>query len=87
MLDGEMIIMSAADSTFFNLNEVATLIWNAADGRTSLSEIVSNKVCATFDVERDQAAQDAEEFVNQLSSHGILLVSDQPIVDPKAFPL
>lgn len=87
MLDGEMIIMSAADSTFFNLNEVATLIWNAADGRTSLSEIVSNKVCEAFDVERGQAARDAEEFVNELSAHGILLVSDQPIDDPKASAL
>jgi hypothetical protein len=84
MLDGEMMIMSAADSTFFNLNKVATLIWNAADGRTSLAEIVSNKVCFEFDVDPRQAERDAEEFVAQLSQYGILLVSDQPIDDPKA---
>jgi hypothetical protein len=39
MLGGEMMIMSALDSTFFTLNEVATVIWQAADGNTPLSEI------------------------------------------------
>jgi len=37
LIGGEMMIMSAVDSTFFTLNEVATLIWQAADGRTPLS--------------------------------------------------
>ncbi|PYX36435.1 MAG: hypothetical protein DMG75_10595 [Acidobacteria bacterium] len=44
MMGGEMMIMSAADSTFFTLNEVASLIWQAADGRTSLFEIVDEKM-------------------------------------------
>ena len=30
---GEMMIMSAKDSTLFTLNEVAMAIWEAADGR------------------------------------------------------
>ena len=41
VLGGEMMIMSAVDSTFFTLNEVATAVWQAADGRTPLSEIVA----------------------------------------------
>ena len=36
-LGEEMVIMSAADSTLFNLNEVGTLIWQGADGKTSLA--------------------------------------------------
>ncbi len=35
------MIMSTVDSTFFTLNPVATVIWQAADGRTPLSEIVA----------------------------------------------
>ena len=31
VLGGEMMVMSAVDSTFFTLNEVATVIWQAAD--------------------------------------------------------
>jgi hypothetical protein len=78
MLGGEMMVMSAVDSTFFNLNEVATAIWQAADGRTPLSEIVSRRVCAEFEVEPETAQHDAEQFVEALSQHGILLVSDHP---------
>ena len=42
MLGGEMMIMSAVDSTFFTLNPVASVIWQAADGCTPLSEIVAS---------------------------------------------
>ena len=77
-----MMIMSAVDSTFFTLNQVATLIWQAADGRTPLSEIVTRKICPEFDVNPDQAGRDAEQFVNDLSQHGILLISEQPIPSP-----
>lgn len=78
MLGGEMMIMSAADSTFFTLNEVASVIWQAADGRTLLSAIVEEKVCREFDIAAEAAWQDAEQFVDQLSQHGILLVADSP---------
>jgi hypothetical protein len=81
MLGGEMMVMSALDSTFFTLNEVATVIWQAADGCTPLSEIVQRRVCGEFEIETEVARRDAEEFVSQLSQHGILLVSDHPIQD------
>jgi hypothetical protein len=83
ILGGEMMIMSAADSTFFTLNEVATVIWQAADGCTPLTEIVQRKICEEFEIEPDVARRDAEEFITELSQHGILLVSDHPIPDPK----
>ena len=79
IIGGEMMIMSPVDSTFFTLNEVATVIWQAADGRTPLEEIVKNRVCTEFEVEPQVAQQDSEAFVDELSKQGILLVSDQPI--------
>jgi hypothetical protein len=86
LIGGEMMIMSAVDSTFFTLNEVATVIWQAADGRTPLSDIVANKICREFEVDPDQAGRDVEQFVNDLSQHGILLVSEQPIPNSPASP-
>jgi hypothetical protein len=86
MLGGEMMIMSVKDSTFFTLDPVATAIWQAADGQTSLAEIVAKRICTEFDVSLEMAVQDAEQFAEELASHGILLVSDQPIcasVQPK----
>ena len=81
MVGGEMMVMSTADSTFFTLNEVASAIWQAADGRTPLSEIVRSAICREFDVEMEQAQRGADRFVDDLSQHGILLVSDRPLTD------
>jgi hypothetical protein len=78
LLGGEMVIMSALDSTLFSLSDVATVIWQAADGRTPLKEI-ARRVCAEFDVAPDAAYRDAEAFVAELARHGILSVSDRPI--------
>jgi Coenzyme PQQ synthesis protein D (PqqD) len=78
-LAGEMMIMNSVDSTFFTLNEVATAIFQAADGRTPLREIVRHRICEQFEVDPEQAQADAEQFVSELSTHGILLVSHQPL--------
>jgi hypothetical protein len=79
-LAGEMMVMNSADSTFFTLNEVATAIFQAADGRTPLRDIVCNRICEEFDIDPEQAQADAKQFVNELSAHGVLLVSNQPLV-------
>jgi hypothetical protein len=81
VLDGEIVIMSALDSTLFSLSEVATIIWQAADGRTPLTEIVQRRICPEFDVTPEAAYRDAEAFVDDLARHGILRVSDHPISD------
>src|SRR5207245_7790618 len=78
-LGGEMMIMSARDSTLFSLNDVGSVIWQAADGQTALEEIVERKVCAEFDVDPAEALKDAESFVRELAEHGILLVSQEPV--------
>ena len=83
-LGGEMMVMSTTDSTFFTLNEIGAIIWQSADGRTPLSDIVSTRICAEFEVYEALALRDAECFVEELSKHGILLVSDQPLQDSQA---
>jgi hypothetical protein len=79
-----MMIMSARDSTLFNLNELGTMIWQAADGATSLEEIVAQKICVEYEVELAEALQDAEAFVRELAGYGIMHLSDQPITAPAA---
>ncbi len=80
-LGGEMMIMSARDSTLFNLNESGTLIWQSADGSTTLEQIVEQKICAEYEVEPVKALADAVALVRELEGFGILRVSDQPIAD------
>jgi hypothetical protein len=78
-LGDETIIMSTLDSTIFMLNATGTAIWEAADGRTPFSRIIEENVCSAFDVPVEQATEDAQLFVNELSEHGILVVSEHPI--------
>jgi Coenzyme PQQ synthesis protein D (PqqD) len=85
MMGNEMMIMLAPDSTLFTLNEVASVIFNAADGTTPLEVIVAERVCVEFDVEPEVALKDAEYVVKELVGHGVLLVSDKPITQPPTF--
>ncbi len=75
----EIIVMSAMDSSLLTLNEIASLIWEAADGLTPLDQIVASTICTRFDVEPHRALLDAEEMVKCLAARGFLKLSDQPI--------
>jgi len=86
MLGGETIVMSASDSTLFTLDDVASLIWQQADGRTSLTQIVA-RICKEYEVDPGQARCDAEEFIAELARHGLLAVSDQVVAEEDASAL
>jgi hypothetical protein len=79
--------MSAVDSTVYTLNAVAPVLGQAAAGRTPLAEIVQRTVCREFEVAPEEAWRDAEQFVTELSQHGILLVSDHPIEETRPGPV
>ncbi|MGB7283782.1 MAG: PqqD family protein [Candidatus Acidiferrum sp.] len=85
MMGDEMMIMMGPESTLFTLNEVASVIFNAADGATPLDEIVAARVCSEYEVELEVAMKDAEHLVRELAGHGVLLVSDKPIAQSRAF--
>ena len=78
-LGEETMVMSAADSTLFTLDEVASVIWEAADGKTPLDQIVVDRICAQYDITPEVAFQDAKALVENLAQHGILRLSDQPL--------
>ena len=75
--EGEAVIVSPEDSTLHTLNQVGTLIWEAADGSTALDTIVG-RVCESFDVDRATAARDATRFVELLCRRGLLSVLPDP---------
>ena len=82
VLGDETMVMSAVNSTLFTLDEVASVIWESADGVTPLEDIVTNKICAQYDVEPEVALKDAEKLVEQLAEHGLMVISDKPIAKP-----
>jgi Coenzyme PQQ synthesis protein D (PqqD) len=78
---GEMVILAADDSSLYVLNEIGTLLWEAADGTTPLHDIVDRVICASFEVDADTGLRDARQFLDELSSHGILHMSHTPFRD------
>jgi coenzyme PQQ synthesis protein D (PqqD) len=79
--DGEAVILCADDSSLNTLNAVGTLIWEAADGRTPLSEIVA-KICDQFDVDPAQAERDSAAFIDDLCRRRLLSLSAMPKTEP-----
>jgi len=79
VLGDETMVMSATNSTLFTLDEVATVIWESADGATPLEEIVAKKICTQYDITPEIALKDAEGLVEELAEHGLMLLSDKPI--------
>ena len=73
---GEMVILSAEDSSLFLLNEVGTAIWEAADGRRSI-QAIADALSAEYDVDRATALADVTEFVESLTAAGILSVAEE----------
>jgi hypothetical protein len=80
-LGDETMIMSGRDSTLFTLNPTATILWQSADGKTPLDEIVEKRICAQFEVEPAQALEDAETLARELARHEILQISHEPIAN------
>ena len=79
-LAGEMMVMNSSDSTFYTLNEIASIIFQAADGKTPLHRIVEERICEQYDIDPAEAQADAKQLVSELSARGILITSNQPLV-------
>jgi hypothetical protein len=75
---GEMVILSAEDSSLFVLNELGTTIWEAADGRTSI-EAIADALCLEYDVDPVTARRDVEDFVEALGAAGVLSTTDEAV--------
>jgi hypothetical protein len=86
-LGEETLVMAAQGSTLFTLNPTATVLWQAADGVTTLDVIVERHICSEFEVEPEEAMRDAEALAQELAGHGILLISEQPIPVTRNMPV
>ena len=78
-LRDETVILRPDDSGLYVLNELGTVIWDAADGTTTLATLVERVICPQFEVDAATALLDATEFVERLRDHHILTVSETPI--------
>jgi len=83
MVGGEMVVLSVVDSSLFNLNETASILWQAADGRTPLRAIVEREIIPRFEIDAETAYRDALDLVRELGDQGILELADRPIEEKR----
>lgn len=72
------MVVNLKDSTFHTLNPVATFIWERADGRIKAEQIIE-KICQEFEVNWDTAERDCLEFLGELISKGLVILSQNPV--------
>ena len=69
--DGLATIVLPSKSEVNVLNPVASLVWDAIDGRRTLAEILES-VLRDYEVPREEATRDLLEFVNALREQGMV---------------
>ncbi len=69
--DGLATIVLPSRSEVNVLNPVASLVWDAIDGRRTLAEILES-VLRDYEVPREEATRDLLEFVNALQAQGMV---------------
>jgi len=69
-LDDHVVILNLDSSVYSTLNPVGSLIWNAADGRRTVDEIVA-AVMDAFDVDEDTARRDTVNFAETMLAEGL----------------
>jgi Coenzyme PQQ synthesis protein D (PqqD) len=70
-IDGETVLLVAADEKLLGLNQVGGRIWQLADGTRSVEEIASS-LDAEFDAPPDDLRRDTLGFVDRLVAMGLL---------------
>jgi len=74
IIEGEAILVQVETGEVIHLNEVATEIWRAVDGKKTIAEII-DQITASFEVKRDEASKDTLEFVNKLLDKSLVTLS------------
>ena len=70
-LDHATIVLSVDGEQMHALDEVGAFIWKAIDGQRGADEILE-LILAEYEVSREEAARDLDEFLEQLTDRGLI---------------
>jgi hypothetical protein len=69
----ELVVLELSTSTYLTLNGTAKLLWETIASETTFGHL-TGVLIATYGIATDHAQRDAEAFVAELVSRGLLLV-------------
>ena len=73
----ELLMMSAAEGKYFNLNDVGSRIWELLAQPVSAEGLVAT-LTAEYEVDADTAHAEVVEFLSALRERGLLVPADAP---------
>ena len=81
LIGGETIVVPVRSgvgelSAIYSLNELGTVIWELIDGKTAVSRMV-DRICTEFEVSREVATSDVEEYLECLEDSGLIRGSSE----------
>lgn len=75
IIDGEAVVLNLENGTFHTYNSLATFIWQQADGKTSIKDIIES-VVREFEVDEKQCQEDCVGFIQELVEKELIILKD-----------
>ncbi len=72
-LDGEIVLMSIEDGTYFGFDKILSQIWEYMETPISVADLV-DKLLEKYDVERERCESDVLKVLNDMSGDQLLSV-------------
>lgn len=70
-VDGEIVALDLRSSTYLGLNRTGAILWTTLARGATRQELL-DRLTADFDVAREAAGRDVDEFVASLEAKGLL---------------
>ena len=71
IVEGKAVIINLDKGSYYQLNEVASTVWQLIDGKTSLEKIVGD-LAKEFDASKNELEKDLLELVADLKKEGLV---------------
>lgn len=78
IIDNQAVIVNLKEKTLNVLNLTATRIWELADSKTRLKNIIE-EIYEEFKVDKDKLEKDCLDFIKQMLDKGLLILSVYPL--------
>ena len=76
ILNEEAVMLNPEDNQIHLLNDVGTFIWEQLVENNKFEDLI-DAICEEFDVEKNQAKQDLDEFINLLDQKGLITLVNE----------
>jgi hypothetical protein len=78
--DGEGVIVDTKSAFYFGLNTTAAFLWEKLQKDKEVTAVqLTDAICARFEVSREQARHDVEEFLAHVVEYGLAKRRENPL--------